>query len=156
MNDCNFILCLFFYTQGSALSRQSLLYEYMFGACASSLEYLQCTMKICGCPWHMFASVQWLNSLWRRNSSSAVTFMCVTFVTCNRDVCEEHTECAKTWYTLQIPWLTLWQMMRASTKKWSDSLEWHVILSPNKKAGTVLLANRVMEVCRLHIGSFLG
>jgi hypothetical protein len=34
----------------------------------------------------------------------------------------------------------------------SDSLEWHVMQSPDKKTGTVLLASRVAKVCRLHIG----
>jgi hypothetical protein len=34
----------------------------------------------------------------------------------------------------------------------SDSLEWHVMQSPNKKIGFVLLASMVMEVCGLHIG----
>jgi len=34
----------------------------------------------------------------------------------------------------------------------SDSLEWHVVKSPNKMTGTVLLASRVMKVCGLHIG----
>jgi len=33
----------------------------------------------------------------------------------------------------------------------SDSLEWHVMLSPNKRTGAVLLATRVMQVCGLHI-----
>jgi len=28
--------------------------------------------KMCGSQWHLFASVQWLNCWWRRNSSSAV------------------------------------------------------------------------------------
>lgn len=43
-------------------------------------------------------------------------------------------------------------MQRASTKKLSDSLEQHGMLSPKKKAGTALLANRVMEVCGLTFG----
>jgi len=34
----------------------------------------------------------------------------------------------------------------------SDSLEWHVMLSPNKKTGGALMASRVMKVCGLHIG----
>jgi hypothetical protein len=34
----------------------------------------------------------------------------------------------------------------------SDSLEWHVMLSPNKKTEAVLMASRVMKVCELHIG----
>jgi len=33
----------------------------------------------------------------------------------------------------------------------SDSLEWHVMQSPNKKIGIVLLASRVMKVYGLHI-----
>jgi len=43
-------------------------------------------------------------------------------------------------------------MQRASTKKRSDILEQHGMLSPKKKAGTALLANRVMEVCRQSFG----
>jgi len=31
--------------------------------------------KKCGCQWRLFASVQWLNSWWRRNGSSAVRVM---------------------------------------------------------------------------------
>jgi len=34
----------------------------------------------------------------------------------------------------------------------SDSLEWHVMQSPSKKTGVLLLASRVMKVCGLHIG----
>jgi lipid II:glycine glycyltransferase (peptidoglycan interpeptide bridge formation enzyme) len=34
----------------------------------------------------------------------------------------------------------------------SDSLEWHVMLSANRKTGAVLMASRVMKVCGLHIG----
>jgi len=34
----------------------------------------------------------------------------------------------------------------------SDNLEWHVMQSPNKKAGVVWLARRVMKVCGLLIG----
>jgi hypothetical protein len=34
----------------------------------------------------------------------------------------------------------------------NDSLEWHVILSPNKQTRAVLLASRVLKVCGLHIG----
>jgi hypothetical protein len=34
----------------------------------------------------------------------------------------------------------------------SDSLEWHVMRSPNKKIRAVLLASRVITVCGLHIG----
>ena len=33
-----------------------------------------------------------------------------------------------------------------------DSLEWHVMLSVNKKTGAVLLASRDMRVCALRIG----
>jgi len=42
--------------------------------------------------------------------------------------------------------------MKASTKKCSDSFEWHVILSPNKKIRTASVANRVMELFELDIG----
>jgi hypothetical protein len=34
----------------------------------------------------------------------------------------------------------------------SDSLEWNVMQSPNKKTGVILLASRAMKVCGLHIG----
>jgi hypothetical protein len=34
----------------------------------------------------------------------------------------------------------------------SDSLEWHVMWSPNKKIRAVLLASMVITVCGLHIG----
>jgi len=34
----------------------------------------------------------------------------------------------------------------------SDSLEWHVMWSPNKKIRAVLLASRFIKVCGLHIG----
>jgi hypothetical protein len=33
----------------------------------------------------------------------------------------------------------------------SDSLEWHIMKSPDKMIGTVLLASRVTKVCQLHI-----
>jgi len=62
------MLIFYIYTQGSAVSRWSLLYDHKFGACASLLVFLQCTVKKCVCQWHLFASVQWLNPLWRRKS----------------------------------------------------------------------------------------
>jgi len=34
----------------------------------------------------------------------------------------------------------------------SECLEWHVMLSVNKKTGAVLLVSRDMRVCALHIG----
>jgi hypothetical protein len=34
----------------------------------------------------------------------------------------------------------------------SDSLEWNVVQSPNKKIGFVQLASRAVKVCGLHIG----
>jgi hypothetical protein len=34
----------------------------------------------------------------------------------------------------------------------SDSLERHVMLSPNKQTRAELLASRVLKVCGLHIG----
>jgi hypothetical protein len=33
----------------------------------------------------------------------------------------------------------------------SDSLECHVMQSPNQKTGIVLLASRVLKVCEMHI-----
>jgi len=36
-------------------------------------------------------------------------------------------------------------------EKASDSLEWHVMQSPKKNTGFVLLARRVMKVCGLRI-----
>jgi len=60
-------------------------------------------------------------------------------------------------YMLQIQWLISWlMMMRSSTKKWSDNLEQHGVLSPKKKAGVAFLANMVLEVCGLHVGWFLA
>ena len=46
--------------------------------------------------------------------------------------------------------------MRSSTKKWSDNLEQHGVLSPKKKAGFASLANMVMEFFGLHVGSFFA
>ena len=82
--------------------------------------------KKCGSQWHLFASVQWLNSWWRRKSSSAISVLCMHFVApvseggwgevqMNMTYVAEHV---KTWYMLQIQWLTTWLMMKASTKKW--------------------------------------
>ena len=54
---------------------------------------------------------------------------------------------------LQIQWLISGLMMqRSSTRKWSESLKQHGTLSLKKKAGTVLVANRAMEVCGLIFG----
>jgi hypothetical protein len=47
-------------------------------------------------------------------------------------------------------------IQQASTKEWSDSLEQHGMLSPNKKAEVDLLSNMVTEFCWLHIGLFLA
>ena len=162
MNVILFSAFFFLYTGLSCEQTVSFVWIYV-GCMCLFIEYLKCIMKICGCQWHMFAIVQWLNSLWRRNSSNAVTcvYALVPLLTeggeCEIEMYLKNShECVKTWCMLQIEWFTLWWMMRVSTKKWSACLEWHVILSPNKRAGTVLLANRVMEVCRLHIGWFLG
>jgi hypothetical protein len=38
----------------------------------------------------------------------------------------------------------------------SDSLKWHIKLSPNKKTRAVLLASRVMKFCGLHISWFVA
>jgi len=63
MNDTVIIFsAYFFYTQGWAMSRQSLCFLLWIQVCCMWL--LQCTVEICGCQWHVFASVQWLNCLW--------------------------------------------------------------------------------------------
>jgi hypothetical protein len=54
-----------------------------------------------------------------------------------------HDTCCK--YKLII-WLMIMKEMA------SDSLEWHVMQSPSKKTGVVLLASRILKVCGLHIG----
>jgi len=78
VNECNFILCLFFLYRGLSCEQTvCFVWIYVRWMCLF-IEYLKCTMKICGCQWHMFAIVQWLNSLWRRNSSSAVTFVYIS------------------------------------------------------------------------------
>ena len=153
MNDTVIIFCVFFFcVQSSGMSRQSgcaiqctnykipQLEGSMQPAFFRSLFYISwiwcmCLLisvsvvccKKCGCQWHLFASIQWLNSLWRRNSSSVL----VTLVSeggwhevqMNMTYIPEHV---KTFYMLQIQWLITWlMMMKVSTKKlqvttWSD------------------------------------
>jgi hypothetical protein len=78
-----------------------------------------CCNKCC-CQWHLFASAQWLNSLWRRNSSSAGNVsVCIGASIIRRWVTWGTDKHVKTWYMLQIQGLVTWlMMMKVATKKW--------------------------------------
>ena len=101
--------------------------------CLWLISVPQCTVKKCGWHWHLFPSV------------------CITtefLVKEKQHKCSEHYV-----YALMPPVLECggheMQMNKMDinkhVKKWC-------MLSPNKKAGAVLLGNRAVEFCVLHIG----
>ena len=175
---CNNILCFFFCMQGSAVGRQSgcavqctnyktpqlevckqpaIFRGWFYISCIQCMCFLisvsEVFWKKCGCQWHLFASVQWVNSLWRRNSSSASVYVLVPPVSWSRD---EHEIYTRTCQDMIHAANTLTFIMANDDKsinkeKASDSLEWHVMQSPKKNTGFVLLARRVMKVCGLRI-----
>ena len=133
---CNYILCFFFCLQVSAVGRQSgcavMCTNYKTPQLEDSLQpaifrcwfyiswiWCMCFLisvsavfwKKCGCQWCLFASLQWVNSLWRRNC------WCHQYheVQMNMKHAPEHV---KAWYMLQIHWIIIWiMMMKSSTKK---------------------------------------
>ena len=118
--------------------------------------------KKCGCQWHLFGSVQWLNTLWRRNSWSAIVYslgppvseggwheteMNMTYVP--EHACQDMIHAAHT-----VTYNMANDDESFNKEMASDSLEWYVMQSPNKKTWVVLLASRDVKVCELHIGWF--
>ena len=81
--------------------------------------------KKCGCQWHLFASVQRLNSLWRRNGSGAVSVMCMHWchqyqkVTWSRDAHDIDTwTCQDMIHAVNMVTYNIANDMKASTKQW--------------------------------------
>jgi len=98
-----------------------------------------------GYQWRLSASVQWLNSWWKKNDSSAVSVMYMHW--CHRYQKVGDMKYRWTWHTYlnmsrhdtceKIQWLVIWIMMlKTSTKKWQVTA-WNGMQSPNKKTGVV-------------------